>query len=519
MLRTSSSRRARRALPALLAAASTLGLCPALARAQTSTFTVDRLVMAGAPDDGIGIWRPEVGHDTRFFGQFGLGVAVNPLRVDNYVDDTRLAEKIAGPPVSNQVITYLNAGVELFNRASIQVSFPLIVHQSGSPTNNPEAGLTEGNVKNGKLLQPVDLKSAAPMDMRLEGRFIVFRNASRSFKLALSAAVFLPTGNKLSFAGDGSPGASFGFATEYSAKSFAVVLNAAYRLRPFANLNELNVSNEVLYGVGAYVPLRKGTIRVGAEVFGALGAGKMNTGDLDTSPLEWNVNGRLYFTKKRQGWAGLAAGTRLTGGYAPDFRGVAVVGGDFGVKDTDPNAPAARYMFNVADEVDTDKDGAPDEIDACPQVPGELSNVPGMNGCPKYIRRITGSAEIQILKQVEFGFDSSVILQVSYPILDEVVRLLRVSPEIKLVSVEGHTDNQGKIEYNQKLSEDRARSVMLYLVQKGGIAQSRLVSAGFGMTRPLESNDTEAGQQRNRRVEFKIKQQVDPSEVPAESNE
>jgi OOP family OmpA-OmpF porin len=505
MLRSTSSRRARRALPALLAASS-IGLVPAIGRAQTSTFTVDRLVMAGAPDDGIGIWRPDVSRDTRFFGQFGVGVAINPLRVDNYVDDLNKAEKIAGPPLSHQVITYFNAGVELFNRASIQVSFPLIVNQGGSPTNNPDAGLAQ---------PPVDLKSVAPMDMRLEGRFIVYRNASRSFKLALSAAAYLPTGNKLSFAGDGNAGASFGFATEYTAKSFAVVLNAAYRLRPFANLNELNVSNEVLYGVGGYVPLRKGSIRVGAEVFGAFGAGKKNVGDLDTTPLEWNVNGRMYFTKKHQAWVGLAAGTRLTGGYAPDFRGVAVVGGDFGVKDTDPNSPGPRYSFNVADEVDTDKDGAPDEIDACPQVPGELSNIPGANGCPKYIRRITGSAEIQILKQVEFAFDSSTILPVSYPILDEVVRLLRVSPEIKLVSIEGHTDNQGKVDYNQKLSEDRARSVMLYLVQKGGIAQERLISSGFGMTVPLESNDTEAGQQRNRRVEFKIKQQVAPTDVPS----
>ncbi|MEO5731812.1 MAG: OmpA family protein, partial [Byssovorax sp.] len=113
-------------------------------------------------------------------------------------------------------------------------------------------------------------------------------------------------------------------------------------------------------------------------------------------------------------------------------------------------------------------------------------------------------------KQVEFTFDSSVILPVSYPILDEVLRLLQVSPEITLVSIEGHTDNQGKDEYNQKLSEDRARSVMNYLVNKG-IAASRLTSSGFGMTKPLLSNDTEAGQQRNRRVEFKIKQQVAPT--------
>ncbi|MEP7127098.1 MAG: hypothetical protein ABJE95_39560, partial [Byssovorax sp.] len=83
MLRFSSSslrRRAPRALTALVAASS-IGLLPSLARAQTATFTVDRLVMAGGPDDGIGVWRPDVAHDTRFFGQVGLGFALNPLRV------------------------------------------------------------------------------------------------------------------------------------------------------------------------------------------------------------------------------------------------------------------------------------------------------------------------------------------------------------------------------------------------------------------------------------------------------
>lgn len=511
MLRLSSPRRAGRALTALLAASS-VGLVPAIARAQSSTFTVDRLVMAGAPDDGIGVWRPDVGRDTRFFGQLGLGMAVNPLRVDNFVDDRSKAAALKGPPVSSQLITYLNAGVELFNRASVQVSFPLILNQGGNPTSNLGAGLE----------QAVDLKSAAPMDMRIEGRFVVYRSASRAFKLALSAAAFLPTGNNFSFAGDGGTGASFGFATEYAAKSFYVVLNAAYRLRPSAELNELNVSNEVLYGVGAYVPFRQDTIRIGAEVFGAFGTGteknavsqKTNAGDLDTSPLEWNVNGRMYFTKKRQLWAGLGAGSRLTGGYAPDFRGVAVFGGSFGVKDTDPGSGGPRYSFDVQAEADLDTDGIPDEVDACPKEPGEIHSQPNRNGCPKFIRRITGSAEIEILKQVEFTFDSSVILPVSYPILDEVLRLLQVSPEITLVSIEGHTDNQGQADYNQKLSEGRARSVMNYLVNKG-IAQSRLTSTGFGMTKPLLSNDTEAGQQRNRRVEFKIKSQVAPSDAPA----
>ena len=79
-----------------LVAAALLGLAPGEARAQTRTFSVDRLLMAGAPDDGIAVWRPDVGRDTRFFGQIGLGYALNPLRIDNYVDDLNKAEKLKG---------------------------------------------------------------------------------------------------------------------------------------------------------------------------------------------------------------------------------------------------------------------------------------------------------------------------------------------------------------------------------------------------------------------------------------
>ena len=83
-----------------------LGL-PATARAQpTTTFTVDRLVMAGAPGDGFAVWRPDMAEKTRFFGQLGLGLAVNPLRVENYVDNTYYADKIRGNPLTAQLVTY-----------------------------------------------------------------------------------------------------------------------------------------------------------------------------------------------------------------------------------------------------------------------------------------------------------------------------------------------------------------------------------------------------------------------------
>jgi outer membrane protein OmpA-like peptidoglycan-associated protein len=71
------------------------------------------------------------------------------------------------------------------------------------------------------------------------------------------------------------------------------------------------------------------------------------------------------------------------------------------------------------------------------------------------------------------------------------------------MGVYGHTDSRGARQMNTNLSKARAASVVQYLVSKG-IAAGRLESDGFGPDKPLESNDTEDGRAKNRRVEFKI---------------
>jgi len=533
----------------------------AAARAQAPTFYLDRLMMAGAPDDGIAVWRPQMGEKTRFFGQLGMGFSLNPLRADNHFDDLNKSDFLKAP-VSAQFITYLNAGVEVLDRVSVQASFPIALYQAGNPTTNPAEGVTG---------QAVDLQPVAPMDMRLDARVIVFRTEPRNFKLGLGASLFVPTGNKFSFGGERSVSGAFSLAAEYDAKRFFVTLNSGVRLRPYLKLNELEISHEFTYGLAAYVPLRDDSLRLGAEIFGATGIGSANAGDLDTSPLEWMLSGRMFLTPKKRVHVGLGAGSRLTGGFAPDFRVVALVGGHFSIGDTDAKSPFVGYRFD--ENVDTDKDGLPDLVDMCPvdpedgkppnpdagcptlpdrdgdgipdvsdkcpDVPEDFDKIddrdgcpeddadedgvpdaedkcpkePGersegdKNGCPQFIRRITGSAEIQIMKQVEFMYDSATILPGSFPILDEVVRLLQANPEIKLVRIEGHTDRRGTDEYNDRLSNIRANSVKQYLIKKG-IDPNRLTSIGFGARKPIASNETEEGRQKNRRVEFHIEKQA-----------
>jgi outer membrane protein OmpA-like peptidoglycan-associated protein len=83
-----------------------------------------------------------------------------------------------------------------------------------------------------------------------------------------------------------------------------------------------------------------------------------------------------------------------------------------------------------------------------------------------------------------------------------VVKLMEDNPGIKL-KISGHTDNVGSYLANKKLSENRAKSVVDYLVEQG-INQSRLTYEGYSFTQPVAPNDTPEGRQKNRRVEFEV---------------
>lgn len=109
----------------------------------------------------------------------------------------------------------------------------------------------------------------------------------------------------------------------------------------------------------------------------------------------------------------------------------------------------------------------------------------------------------KITLNIEFPFNSAAIPEKYYPELNKIVQQLQANPEYT-ISVNGHTDNSGTPEFNQALSQKRARSVAAYLESKG-IASQRMEANGYGSTQPLNANTTEAEKARNRRVEFIIK--------------
>jgi outer membrane protein OmpA-like peptidoglycan-associated protein len=107
-----------------------------------------------------------------------------------------------------------------------------------------------------------------------------------------------------------------------------------------------------------------------------------------------------------------------------------------------------------------------------------------------------------ILKNIFFDFDKATLRPQSQPELDRLVSLLKNHPTLK-VEVSSHTDDKGSADYNLKLSESRSQSVTDYLIEKG-VSSERLVSKGYGESKPVDKNDSEKGRQNNRRTEFKI---------------
>lgn len=107
-----------------------------------------------------------------------------------------------------------------------------------------------------------------------------------------------------------------------------------------------------------------------------------------------------------------------------------------------------------------------------------------------------------VLRNIFFDFDKATIRPESANELDRLIKLLNDNPTLK-IELGSHTDSKGSDEYNMKLSNSRSKSVVEYLITKG-ISAARLVDKGYGETKPIDSNDTDAGCQNNRRTEFKI---------------
>ncbi len=117
------------------------------------------------------------------------------------------------------------------------------------------------------------------------------------------------------------------------------------------------------------------------------------------------------------------------------------------------------------------------------------------------LKNIAVGSKIE-LRNIFFAFGSAALDPKSNTELDRLVKLMKDVPGLK-VEISGHTDNVGSESFNQKLSEDRATSVVGYLSSKG-IDKGRLVAKGYGSSKPIATNNSDEGRSQNRRTEFEI---------------
>jgi OmpA-OmpF porin, OOP family len=561
------------------------------ARAQQQTFHLDRLEVPGAPDDGVVVFRPVTQDRPTFYAQLGLGFSLDPLRTSDITKNEAALHASAADVVTTQLSTYLSAGFELFDRMTVGATFPAAWIETGNQPNYP-VGIFGGNTA------PTAFSTTGPAlgDTRIDVRFVVWRSDVAALGAQLS--LFVPTGagSSTNFGGDGSqlewmPMVSGEWTPRRFPLPLTFVANTGFDFRHDNSINDpvgyagtpsgLGIGDEWRWAVGALMPAMSRRVRLGLTIFGQTGIKSDsvigNTAfTAQNTPIEWNAEGRFKlpsFFEIGHWFAGASVGTRITGGYgAPDLRVLALIGMSLPIEESKARSPEARLRENIRGSLkDTDGDGIPDELDACPtepedhkdpdpmdgcpslpdrdgdgipdaydkcpdeaedkegvedadgcpehdsdgdgipdakdacpREPGEPDPDPKKNGCPKFIR-LEGSA-VRVLQQVHFQTASATILPDSFPMLQEIAQLLKANPDIKKVRIEGHTDNHGAAAYNLDLSKRRAASVREWLVEHG-IEPGRLESEGYGLTRPIASNDTDDGRAQNRRVEFNILQQ------------
>jgi outer membrane protein OmpA-like peptidoglycan-associated protein len=173
--------------------------------------------------------------------------------------------------------------------------------------------------------------------------------------------------------------------------------------------------------------------------------------------------------------------------------------------DNCPNTPKGAIVDAAGCPIDNDRDGVYDGIDRCPNTPWgvEVDSL----GCPVPVTEMEEElidTGVLTLQSIYFDIGKATIKPGSYPVLDEVAKILIRWPSLK-IEIAGYTDSTGPEEFNQKLSQERAQSVLEYLLQNFPDLQfEQFLAMGYGESNPIASNDTVEGRTLNRRVQFKV---------------
>ncbi|MBI2082994.1 MAG: OmpA family protein [Deltaproteobacteria bacterium] len=318
-------------------------------------------------------------------------------------------------------------------------------------------------------------------DIRLEPKFRILDNSQYPVGLALTPFIWFPTGDENHFVGNGGFVGGARAILDYKYEEIAeIALNFSYLARSdfvfpgttTATVLGLERDDQYLIGLaGRYTPLEW------LDLIGEVDSSLLVKAPFDRTaetPLEFLVAGRARIPQVAGLAVNLGGGTGLTSGYgSPSFRVVTGVSYTYGFEKAPPPPPP------------------PPEPVAPPPPP-----------------------KVEIKRKIHFEKGKTTLRPVSTQILDDVASTLKENPQVKKVQIEGHSDGGGKEAANLKSSIKRAEAVRQYLVDHG-IEPERLTVKGFGSSQPVDSNDTDIGRAKNRRVEFNILEQGEIVEPPS----
>jgi outer membrane protein OmpA-like peptidoglycan-associated protein len=404
-------------------------------------------------------------------------------------------------------------GAYSLGRLELGVHLPVALWQDSDFSFLTRQGVT------GPLVAPI--AKTALGDLRLGAKLPLLREDRFPIGLAAMLDLRLPTGNGDAFYSDGLSVVPSAIVT----RTFGRVRldgQLGYDFRRTGQYAQLVVHDGWTFGAGANVDLprlwRLERWRAIAEIIGGWPRGYDLSGERYRAPLSARGGLRWFAWRDLAVEAGGGAGLG-DAGYGREawrvFAGLRWVpkpaaalppdddwdhDGVPNAKDQCPREPGPAELDGCPDR---DGDGIPDKDDKCPDQPGPVQN----DGCPIAEGEPLVEIETERLSlkdAIHFDTAKDTIKSESFKILDQVAALLKQHTELKRIRIEGHTDNVGSASYNKDLSQRRARSVLRYLVDRGGVQAARLESAGYGFERPVASNATAVGRSKNRRVDFTI---------------
>ncbi len=575
---------------------------PSVAEAQTATFKLDRLEVPGAPDDTMMMARAVTQPGPIFFAQLGMGYSVNPLKTANIyaAKNNRFLTTIPDRGVvQGQFSIYTALGVQLFNRVTVTAAFPFTPYQY---TKNPDYPNSTSSTNN--QTTPVSTSDQTWGDVRIDMRAVLWRSTDQRFALGAGLSIFAPIGDNAAFGADRNIGAILGVQAEYAFK-FPLVLmgTTGIAFRTTAVINDpphasgLAVADEWRWQVGGFVPIKDGKYRIGLTIQGQTGIESDSSSASPligntaftqrNTPIEWHVEGRAKFGPKERWWVGLGAGSFLYPGYgAPDFRAVGLLGVYVPILDSSANSPegklALREKWREQRSLDSDNDGIPDDIDACPSdaedhkgsdpsdgcpippdrdgdgiadqfdkcpdQPEDKDGVDDNDGCPEVDADNDGVPDAEDACPKEPGVRSTdpkkngcpqfysmdgtvvhVLQQVHFAtgsatiLADSFPMLQEIANLLKVNPAIKKMSVEGHTDNRgnavmNKTLSQQRSESVVKWLADHGVEGPRLEAHGYGQEKPIDSNDTDKGRQANRRVEFKIIEQDDGKPKPNKPN-